>query len=59
MLLASTQEGDAVLDFFAGSGTLGAVAAKTGRRYTLIDSSDEAIRVITNRLAGESEENVA
>lgn len=59
MVLASTREGDAVLDFFAGSGTLGAVAAKTGRRYTLIDSSDEAIRVITDRLAGESKEDVA
>ncbi|MFT4050133.1 MAG: DNA methyltransferase [Solirubrobacterales bacterium] len=59
MVLASTREGDACLDFFAGSGTLGAVCAKLGRRYTLIDSSDEAIRVITNRLADESNENVA
>lgn len=59
MVLASTREGDSVLDFFAGSGTLGAVAAKLNRRYTLIDSSDEAIRVITDRLAGESAEDVA
>lgn len=51
MVLASTREGDQCLDFFAGSGTLGAVAAKTGRFYTLIDESDEAIRVITDRLA--------
>jgi site-specific DNA-methyltransferase (adenine-specific) len=51
MVLASTNEGDSCLDFFAGSGTLGAVAAKLNRRYTLIDSSDEAIRVCTDRLA--------
>ena len=51
MVLASTREGDHCLDFFAGSGTLGAVAAKLGRHYTLIDESDEAIRVITDRLA--------
>ena len=59
MVLASTREGDAVLDPFAGSGTLGAVSAKLGRRYTLIDSSDEAIRVITDRLAGIESENSA
>ena len=51
MVLASTQEGDHCLDFFAGSGTLGAVAAKSNRHYTLIDENDEAIRVITDRLA--------
>jgi site-specific DNA-methyltransferase (adenine-specific) len=60
MVLASSEPGDSCLDFFAGSGTLGAVAAKLGRRYTLIDSSDEAIRVIRDRLAAlEPEENVA
>jgi site-specific DNA-methyltransferase (adenine-specific) len=50
MVLASTNEGDSCLDFFAGSGTLGSVAAKLNRRYTLIDSSEEAIRVCTDRL---------
>ncbi len=50
MVTASTDEGDSCLDFFAGSGTLGAVAAKLNRRYTLIDSSEEAIRVCTDRL---------
>ncbi len=52
MVTASTRPGDACLDFFAGSGTLGAVAAKLDRRYTLIDSSDEALRVMRERLAG-------
>ncbi|MBJ7354611.1 MAG: site-specific DNA-methyltransferase [Thermoleophilaceae bacterium] len=60
MVLASTNEGDSCLDFFAGSGTLGAVAAKLNRRYTLIDSSEEAIRVCTDRLAPpKSNESVA
>ena len=38
--------GDWCLDFFAGSGTLGAVAARLGRRYVLIDSNPEAVRVM-------------
>ncbi|TMK24324.1 MAG: site-specific DNA-methyltransferase [Actinobacteria bacterium] len=50
MVQASTQPGDWCLDFFAGSGTLGAVAAKLGRRYVLIDSSAEAVRVMRARL---------
>lgn len=32
-----TRQGDIVLDFFAGSGTAGAVAHKTGRQYILIE----------------------
>lgn len=51
MVLASTREGDRCLDCFAGSGTLGAVCAKLGRNYTLIDENDEAIRVMRSRLA--------
>jgi site-specific DNA-methyltransferase (adenine-specific) len=51
MVLASTRPGDRCLDPFAGSGTLGAVAVQTGRRYLLIDSNPEAIRVARERLA--------
>lgn len=50
MVTASTRPGDWCLDFFCGSGTLGAVAASLGRRYVLIDESAEAIRVSTQRL---------
>jgi site-specific DNA-methyltransferase (adenine-specific) len=50
MVLASTRVSDRVLDPFAGSGTLGAVAQQTGRSYTLIDSSAEAIAVMRDRL---------
>jgi site-specific DNA-methyltransferase (adenine-specific) len=51
MVQASTRPGDWCLDFFAGSGTLGAVAAKLGRRYVLIDSSARAVEVMRVRLA--------
>jgi site-specific DNA-methyltransferase (adenine-specific) len=50
MVQASTRPGDWCLDFFAGSGTLGAVAAKLGRRYVLIDSNREAVEVMRARL---------
>jgi site-specific DNA-methyltransferase (adenine-specific) len=50
MLQASTRPGDWCLDFFAGSGTLGAVASKLARRYVLIDSNPEAVRVMRERL---------
>ena len=43
-------QGDLCLDPFAGSGTLGAVARKLGRRYLLIDESPEAVRVMRERL---------
>ncbi|HMH47512.1 MAG TPA: site-specific DNA-methyltransferase [Solirubrobacteraceae bacterium] len=51
MLQASTRPGDWCMDFFAGSGTLGAVAVQLGRRYVLIDSNPEAVRVMRERLA--------
>jgi site-specific DNA-methyltransferase (adenine-specific) len=47
---ASSRPGDWCLDFFAGSGTLGAVAAKLHRRYVMIDSNPEAVRVMRERL---------
>ncbi len=50
MVQASTRPGDWCLDFFAGSGTLGAVAAQLGRRYVLIDESADAIAVMQRRL---------
>ncbi len=50
MVQASTRPGDWCLDFFSGSGTLGAVAAGLGRRYILIDSSPEAVEVARRRL---------
>jgi site-specific DNA-methyltransferase (adenine-specific) len=50
MVLASTRPGDWCLDFFAGSGTLGAAAAQLGRRYVLIDSNPQAVEIMRARL---------
>ena len=50
MVQASTQPGDRVADFFAGSGTLGAVASALGRRYVLIDRNPEAVAIMERRL---------
>jgi site-specific DNA-methyltransferase (adenine-specific) len=50
MVQASSSPGDWCLDFFAGSGTLGAVAASLGRRYVLIDSNPEAVEIMRARL---------
>ncbi|HEY0247298.1 MAG TPA: site-specific DNA-methyltransferase [Gryllotalpicola sp.] len=50
MLQASSRPGDWVLDFFAGSGTTGAVAGELGRRFLLIDENPEALRVMRERL---------
>jgi site-specific DNA-methyltransferase (adenine-specific) len=52
IVLASSRPGDWVLDFFAGSGTLGAVARDTGRRFVLVDDNPEALDVMRRRLGG-------
>jgi site-specific DNA-methyltransferase (adenine-specific) len=46
-----SEPGDVVLDFFAGSGTTGAAAAKHGRGFVLVDESPAAVRVMAERLA--------
>ena len=51
---ASSRPGGWCLDFFAGSGTLGAVCRALDRRFVLVDSSPDAVAVMTARLAGES-----
>jgi len=43
--------GDRVLDFFAGSGTTGVSAFNNGRSAVLVDSSKEAIKLMSERLA--------
>jgi site-specific DNA-methyltransferase (adenine-specific) len=49
---ASSRPGGWCLDFFAGSGTLGAVCAQLGRRYVLVDSNPAAIEIARGRLGG-------
>jgi site-specific DNA-methyltransferase (adenine-specific) len=51
IIQASSEEGDWVLDFFAGSGTTGAVASKLGRRFVTVDQNPESIEVIRKRYA--------
>ena len=48
---ASSKPGDTVLDFFAGSGTLGEAAYELGRRFVLIDDNDEALAAMAERFA--------
>jgi site-specific DNA-methyltransferase (adenine-specific) len=47
---ASSRPGDWCLDFFAGSGTLGAACLELGRRAVLCDSSPAAVEVMRDRL---------
>ena len=56
MVTASSRPGDWVLDFFAGSGTLGAVARACGRRFVLVDRNPEAIAVMRGRLGADGVE---
>lgn len=42
--------GDHLLDYFAGSGTLGEAALRNGRSCVLIDNNPEAIEVMAKRL---------
>ncbi len=50
IIRASSHPGDLVCDPFAGSGTVGAVAARLGRRFLLIDNNAEAIACMRTRL---------
>lgn len=50
MLLPSTRENDVVLDPFAGSGTTGQVALEMGRRAVLVESSEQCLKAIADRI---------
>ncbi|WP_299030067.1 site-specific DNA-methyltransferase [uncultured Thermanaerothrix sp.] len=52
ILQASSNPGDLVLDFFAGSGTTGAACLELGRRFILIDNNPQAFEVMRQRFAG-------
>jgi len=51
IVTASSNPGDLVLDFFAGSGTTGVAAKKLGRRYLLVDNNPDAVEIARRRLA--------
>jgi len=50
IVAASSRPGDWCIDCFAGSGTLGSVAAALGRRFVLIDSNPDAVSIAQKRL---------
>ncbi len=51
IIRASSNPGDIVLDFFAGSGTTGIACAKLGRKFILIDNSEGAMQVMARRFS--------
>lgn len=51
IIQASSKPGDWVLDFFAGSGTTGAVAQALGRKFVMIDQNPESLAIIKARLS--------
>jgi DNA modification methylase len=52
IILASSNKGDLVADFFCGSGTTSFVAAKHGRKFITCDESLRAVHTARGRLAG-------
>jgi site-specific DNA-methyltransferase (adenine-specific) len=58
IVAASSDPGDWVLDFFAGSGTTGAVARSLGRRFVLVDINPQAVAVMRRRLGADGVEYV-
>lgn len=50
---ASSHKGDVVLDFFAGSGTVGEVCLTLDRRFILVDNNPQAIAVMRERFENE------
>ena len=54
LLQSATKEGDLCGDFFCGSGTLGAVAWKMGRRFLMCDNGQAAIVKSHKRLVKEN-----
>lgn len=53
IILASSNPGDLVADFFCGSGTTPLVAARHGRRFIAVDGSFRAIHTARTRLVRE------
>jgi site-specific DNA-methyltransferase (adenine-specific) len=52
IVLASSNPGELVMDFFAGSGTTGAACLESGRRFILVDNNPQALATMAERFAG-------
>jgi site-specific DNA-methyltransferase (adenine-specific) len=44
-----------VLDFFAGSGTTGAVCLELGRHFIMVDNNPQALEVMAERFKGHTD----
>lgn len=55
IIQASSHSGQTVLDFFAGSGTVGQSCINLGRKFILIDNNPLALEVMASRFAITSE----
>ena len=55
IISASSNPGDTVLDFFAGSGTTGAACLELGRRFILADNNPQALAVMARRFEHQPE----
>lgn len=53
IVVASSNPGDLVADFFCGSGTTGVAARRLGREWLLVDENPEAVRITRARLDAE------
>jgi site-specific DNA-methyltransferase (adenine-specific) len=51
IIIASSNPGDLVLDFFAGSGTTGAACLELGRNFILVDNNPQALATMAERFA--------
>ena len=56
IILASSNDGDVVADFFCGGGTTAAVAQRLGRHWVACDQSRVAAAITTDRLTRQIEE---
>jgi len=52
IIRASSNPGELVMDFFAGSGTTGASCLELGRRFILIDNNPQAMLAMRRRFEG-------
>jgi hypothetical protein len=52
IILASSQEGDVILDPFIGTGTTGSVAKKLHRHWIGIEKDEHYVRIAKERIAG-------
>jgi len=55
IISASSNPGETVLDFFAGSGTVGAVCLELERQFILIDNNPQALEVMQKRFGNSTD----